>query len=81
MKRGEYYGAVADVIADMVVYDIPETLLDEWLDFASYDEIITDDWKLGARTAIRDSFDEFDTNAYLLENAQTQVEHVTAHFR
>ena len=80
-KRAEYYGAVAEVIADMVVYDIPETLLDEWLDFASYDEIITDDWKLGARKSIRDSFDEFDTNAYLLENAQTQVEHVTAHFR
>lgn len=59
-KRGEYYGALADVISDMIVYDIPEELLDEWLDFANYDEIITDDWKESARTSIRETFSDFD---------------------
>jgi len=48
------------VIADMIVYDIPEELLDEWLDFANYDEIITDDWKESARTSIRETFSDFD---------------------
>ena len=56
-KRGIYYDALADVVSDMIVYDIPEHLLDEWLDFVSYEEIITDEWKEEARNGIRGSFE------------------------
>ena len=80
-KRGIYYDALADVISDMIIYEIPEHLLDEWLDFVSYEEIITDEWKEGARQSVRETFEEFNMEDYLRENAQTQVEHVTDHFR
>ena len=80
-KRSTYYDALADEISDMIVYDIPERLLDEWLKDHTYEDIITDKWKIDARQAIRESFNQFDLDTYFLENAQTQVRHVTDHFK
>jgi len=77
--RAAYYSALADDIAHMTAWEIPEELLAEYTG-EPLAEVKTDEWKEGAYEYLKASFDDFDQDAFIRDANQAQIKAVLEHF-
>ena len=77
--RHAYFSALAEDIAHMTAYDIPEELLSQYTGHP-IDEVKTDKWKLDAFNFLKDSFGDFDLKAFWEVTNKLQIEAVIDHF-
>ena len=77
--RHAYFSALAEDIAHMAAYDIPEELLAQYTGH-SIDEVRTPKWKEDAFEFLKASFGDFDLKAFWDVTNKLQIEAVIDHF-